>query len=126
MARQVMSERKAHVLTIFLFLIGLAILAYANVWWPPILLVIGIPLAFRQYLVGRRYDMALSLIVFIGGYVTVQFDLHLQITLPVLFTVGAIYILLREFFDRKHTEIESEEDQEKEIEEEHDDEEEDQ
>ena len=126
MARQVMSERKAHALTIALFLVGLAILAYVNVWWPPILLVIGIPLALRQYLVGRRYDMAISLIVFLGAYITIQFNLHLQITLPVLFTIGAIHVLIREFFAKRHTEIEREEDTEKEIEEEHEEEEEDQ
>ena len=121
-----MSERKAHALTIGIFLIGLAILAYANVWWPPILLVIGIPLALRQYLVGRQYDMAISLIVFLGAYITIQFDLHLQIALPVLFTIGAIHVLIREFLSRKHTEIEREKDSEKEIEEESNEEKEDQ
>lgn len=119
MAAQRMSKRKAHALSFALFLIGLAILTYIKIWWPAIMLVIGIPLALRQYLLGRTYDMIISLIVFLGVFITVQFSIKWDILLPILFTIGGIYIFFREFFGPKNNqEIEKEQDINKEIEEE--------
>ena len=118
MAKPVMSKKKAHVLSVVLFLIGLGILTYVKIWWPPIMLVIGLPMALRQYLVGRIYDMVITLIVFLGVYITVQFQIKWDLLLPILFTVGGIYIFFREFFEPKvSTEPEKEEDLNKEIEE---------
>ena len=48
------SRRRAKVLSFAIFLIGLAIVSYLNIWWPGIMLAIGIPLAMRQYLLGRH------------------------------------------------------------------------
>ncbi len=122
MAHPIMSKKKAHVLSVALFLIGLAVLTYLNTWWPAIMLAVGIPLALRQYLVGRRFDMTVSLIIFIGAFVTVQFNLPWKYLLPVLFTLGAIYIFFREFFGNKDIEEEIE-DENIEIEEEEEEEE---
>ena len=119
MAKKYMSKKKAHVLTFALFLVGLGILTFINTWWPAIMLVIGIPLALRQYLLGKIYDMAISLLVFIGVFITVQFKIQWNILLPILFTLGGIYIFFKEFFGPKEeTEKEREEDINKEIEEE--------
>lgn len=118
MAKKIMSQRKAHALSFALFLIGLAILTLSKIWWPAIMLVIGLPLALRQYLLGRMYDMIISLVVFIGVFITVQFQIKWDILLPVLFTIGGIYIFFREFFGPKNaSEAEEEEDKNKEIEE---------
>ena len=118
MAKQKLSKKKAQALTFALFLIGLAILTLTKTWWPPIMLVIGLPLALQQYLLGRFYDMIITLVVFIGVYITVQFQIKWDILLPVLFTIGGIYIFVREFFGLKETtEEEKEEDINKEIEE---------
>ena len=112
------SARTAKTLALVLFLIGLAILTYANAWWPGIMLAIGLPIAFRQYLVGRRYDMYVSLFVFIGVFVTVQFNIAWEVILPILFSLGAIYIFFREFIEsRTRTEAENEEELNAEIEE---------
>lgn len=82
------------------------------------MLVIGVPLAIRQYLLGRNYDMMVSLVVFVGTFVTVQYDMSWRIFLPILFTLGAVYILLREFLGEDGTsEADSEEDLNCEIEE---------
>lgn len=97
------SKKKAHSLSTALFLIGLAILAYTEVWWPGIMLAVGLPLAFRQYLLGRTYDMLISLLVFVGTFITVQFDISWRLFLPILFTLGALYILFREFFGPDET-----------------------
>ena len=99
MANLHMSKKKAKAYSLALFLVGLAIISYFRHWWPGIMLVIGIPLALRQYLIGRHYDMGVTLFVFIGVYVTVQFNISWEILLPILFTIGGIYIFFREYFE---------------------------
>jgi uncharacterized membrane protein len=118
MASQITSKKRAKALSFALFLIGLAALTYLQVWWPGIMLAIGLPLALRQYLLGRLYDMGITLFVFIGVFVTVQFDISWEIVLPVLFTLGGIYIFFREYLESKEaSEEEDEEDHNAEIEE---------
>lgn len=119
MAHPLTSRRRAQVFSTAIFLIGIAILVMTSAWWPGIMLVVGIPLAFRQYLLGRTYDMGISLLVFVGTFVTVQWDISWKVFLPVLFSLGAIYVLVREFVDNATTpEPEDEEDLNIEIEEE--------
>jgi hypothetical protein len=67
------------------------------------MLAIGIPLAMRQYLMGRHYDMLVSIFVFGGVFITVEFNVSWQIVLPVLFTLGGIYLLFREFIESNET-----------------------
>lgn len=119
MFKAITSKRKAQAVSTALFLLGLASLVFTDAWWPGIMLVVGLPLALRQYLLGRTYDMMITLLVFVGTFVTVQYDISWRIFLPVLFTLGALYILFREFFGPDETtEEEKEEDVEHEIEEE--------
>ncbi len=116
MARPSTSKRTAKVISLGCFLLGLAIVTYLGTWWPSIMLVVGIPLAIRQYLLGRHYDVGITLFVFIGVFITVQFDISWEILLPVLFTIGGIYIFVREFLER-HSESEDEEELNQELEE---------
>ena len=121
MAQRITSKKKALALSTALFLIGLAILIVTEAWWPGIMLAVGIPLALRQYLLGRTYDMCISLLVFVGTFVTVQFDISWRVFLPILFTIGAIYVLCREFMspdEEEEDEVEKDEDVQHEIEEE--------
>ena len=69
MHHPLVSRRRAKVFSVALFLIGLAIISYLHTWWPAIMLVLGLPLAFRQYLLGRFYDMVITLFVFVGVFV---------------------------------------------------------
>lgn len=108
MAR-IMSKKRARVLSVSLFLVGLAIVSYLGAWWPGIMLAIGIPLALRQYLMGRHYDMYVSLFVFIGVFVTVQFNISWEILLPVLFALGGVYLLFRELVESSPEPLEEEE-----------------
>jgi predicted membrane protein len=115
---RIASKRRAKALSVALFLVGLAIVAYLNAWWPGIMLAVGLPLALRQYLLGRHYDMGVSLFVFIGVFITVQFNISWEILLPVLFALGGIYILFREYLESKEEPMaEEEEDINQEIEE---------
>ena len=118
MASPITSKKKAQALSTALFLLGLAVLIFTEVWWPGIMLAFGLPLALRQYLLGKKYDMCITLLVFIGSFVTVQFDISWKVFLPILFSIGAIYILAREFLaPDEPTEKEKEEDIQHEMEE---------
>lgn len=119
MSHPKVSKRKAKVYSTVLFLIGLAIISYLHSWWPGIMLVTGIPLALRQYLLGRFYDVFVTLFVFLGVFITVLVNPSWDILLPVLFVVGAIYIFFREYLDSKTPDTdEEEEDLNEELEEE--------
>ena len=112
------SKKKAQALSTALFLLALAVLIVTENWWPGIMLAVGLPLALRQALMGRTYDMCISLLVFVGTFVTVQFNIAWKVFLPMLFSIGAIYILCREFLTPDEpTEEEKEEDTQHEIEE---------
>ncbi|MBS0627317.1 MAG: hypothetical protein JSS09_03800 [Verrucomicrobia bacterium] len=118
MSHLIVCRKKAKRLCFALFLIGIVCLSYTGVWWPGIMLAIGIPLSIKQYLLGKRYDVALTLFVFVGVFVTVQFDIEWKVLLPVLFTIGGIYILFRDLLETSlPTEREQEEDLNEEIEE---------
>lgn len=99
MPRPIVCQKKAKAFSFILFLIGVALLSYFHSWWPGIMLAVGIPLALKQYLLGRRYDVAVTLFVFLGVFVTVQFRIEWEVLLPVLFTIGGIYILCRDFLE---------------------------
>ncbi len=98
MRKILLSSNKSKAITGALFLVGLAILAFTGAWWPGIMLVIGIPLALRQFFLAKYYDMGISLIVFIGVFIVSSFSISERYFLPVLFIVGAIYIFFREYF----------------------------
>ena len=113
------SKKTAKNLSIAFFLVGLAIVTITGNWWPGLMLAVGIALAIRQYLLRRMFDMTVSLIVFLGVFFTVQFDISWQVVIPVLFTIGAIYLVWREYIENKIApEDEQEEDLNEEIEEE--------
>ncbi len=93
------SQRRAKTLSTSLFLIGLAIVSLTETWWPGMMLVVGIPLALRQYLLGHIYDACLSLAVFCGAFFVAGAGSTWEVVLPVLFIIAAIYILIQEFLN---------------------------
>lgn len=119
MNHPITSKKKAQAICTALFLIALAILIITDAWWPGIMLGIGLPLALRQFLLGRTYDMGITLLVFVGTFITVEYDISWRVFLPILFTIGAIYILAREYIESREEvdEAEKEEDTSHELEE---------
>lgn len=110
MNQPMITERKARTISIIILLFGLALIGSLGTWWPAIMLVIGFSLAIRQFLQCRYYDMTISLFVFVGVYITLQFSVSWDVLLPVLFTVGGLYLFFREFIlPRTQTEVEEEE-----------------
>jgi 4-hydroxybenzoate polyprenyltransferase len=113
------SNRRAGALSTALFLVGFAVILYIDSWWPGIMLVIGIPLALRQFLLGRYHDTIFTLCIFVGFFIIAQFNISWKILVPILFIMAAIYILCKEWIiSTTTTEDEKEEDLNKEIEEE--------
>ncbi len=99
MAHSMLSHRRAHVLAVSVFLTGLAVVSFMNAWWPGMLLVVGLPLALHQLLLGKRYDALISLIIFSGGFALWWLNLPTHILLPILFLTSALYLLFREWID---------------------------
>ncbi|MDN3506563.1 MAG: hypothetical protein P0S96_04975 [Simkaniaceae bacterium] len=111
MAKPVLMRKRAKIVALIVFLLALIIITFLGTWWPGIMLAVGLPLAILQYLQGRMYDMCVSLFVFVGAFITVQFNIKWEIFLPVLFAIGGIYIFFREFiYSRSEEEEKMEED----------------
>lgn len=119
MACALVSRKKARYIAFFLFLGLLVAISWSSYLWPGILLAICLPLSLRQYLLGRHFDAAISLFVFGGAFITVAFSISWEILLPILFSIGGLYIFFREFIlENELNESEKEEDKNHEIEEE--------
>ena len=123
MARPIMGKKTAHALSFVLFAIGIAALAYFQIWWPALILVLGLPIALKHYLCGEFFDAFLSLFIFFGLFITFQWQIKLNILLPIFFTISGIYIFFREFIGSKNkSDQDNREDGEEEYDEEKDEE----
>jgi 4-hydroxybenzoate polyprenyltransferase len=109
MAKPILAKNKAKAISTALFLIGLAIIFFTDSWWPGIMIVIGIPLALKQLLLGRHRDAAMSFFVFVGFFIIAQFNISWKVLIPILFVMAAIYILCKEWV-KEETEEETEDD----------------
>ena len=115
MSKPFVSLPKATQISTGLLLLGLAIIAYFDAWWPQIMLVIGVSLAVRQILVKKIYDGILSLVIFGGIFATLFYHLPY---LPVIFVIAGLYLLFKAASSRgPETEEEEEEETAKEMEE---------
>ncbi len=93
-----MSKRRADAFSTGAFLISLGILFFTNTWWPGILLAIWVLLGLRQFLRGRTYDLTITSIILLGLFITSFVRIDWSIFIPVLFVIGGIYIIFREYF----------------------------
>lgn len=113
-----LSKRKANAISNGIFLICLGVLFYTSAWWPGILVAIWALLATRQVLTRRFYDLFISSVILLGLFCVYYLKVTWDVLMPVLFVIGGIYIIFREFYQsREETEVEHIDDVEKEIEE---------
>lgn len=98
MGMPLMPKRKADAISNGIFLICIGILIYTGAWWPQILLAIWALLATRQYLTGRIYDLSITTLILLGLFMMTYFNVNWSILMPVLFVIGGIYIIFREYF----------------------------
>ena len=98
MAKALLSKKKADAVSNGIFLACLGILFYTNTWWPGILLAVWALLASRQFLTGRRYDILISSVILLGLFLVALLRINWDMLLPILFVVGGLYIIFREYF----------------------------
>lgn len=101
MGKSITSHRKAVSISAGVFLICLAVLSLTGYWWPGILLAIGIFAALKEFLRGRYYDLLLSILIFGGLFAVFTLNAGWAVIVPVLFTIGGIWILFRELTTRE-------------------------
>ena len=119
MTQPILCRRKATTISAALALAGLGIAGLSGHWWPSVMLAAGLPLALRQYLLRKYYDVAITLLVFIGAFVTASMDISLELILPIIFITSGIYIFFRDYLENSCLpEVEKEENLNEEIEEE--------
>jgi predicted membrane protein len=94
----ILPKRKSDAISNGVFLITLGILFFTNSWWPGILLALWAVLVVRQYFTGRYYDLIITSIILLGLFVINYFNIGWDILMPVLFVIGGIYIIFREYF----------------------------
>jgi hypothetical protein len=103
MVSSMVTKRKADAISNGAFLIGLGILLFTNAWWPGILLVLWTSLFLRQYLTGRFYDAFMSTFILIGLFIIAFIKINWSVLIPVLFVIGGIYLIFREYFYAEET-----------------------
>lgn len=119
MSKQIVSQKKASTAYLSIFLIGLGILIWTSYWWPGIMVVLGLAISVRQFLLGHNYDAWVSIGVFGAITFLSLFKINWDVILPVIFIVAGLYIFFRDFIDfETRSEMEIEEDLSIEIEEE--------
>lgn len=92
------THRRANTIANGAFLVCLGILFATDAWWPGILLALWITLVIRQYLSGRIYDLCISSAIFLSLFAISFFKWNWSFLMPVLFVVGGLYIIFREYF----------------------------
>lgn len=109
MNQPMMSKRKRNAISNGLFLASLGVLFYTNFWWPGILLSIWVALAARQFLSGRTFDLIITTIILVGIFLVSFLRITWDILMPVLFVLGGLYIIFREYFSEEEKEDETKE-----------------
>ena len=101
-------RKQAKIVSLIVFFLSIISVGILKYWWPGIMLTLGLPLAIFQYMQGRTYDTFITCFVFFGAWITIQFDIEWEILLPVLFSVGGIYLFFREWVESRTAKKENE------------------
>lgn len=91
------SKKKAEAISTGIFLIALGIIFYFNYWWPGILLALWAFLGSRQSLTGRHFDFFVSTVILLGLFAVITFNISWSVLGPLLFILGGIYLIFREY-----------------------------
>lgn len=103
MHKPLLSKNKADAISNGAFLVTLGMMIYANAWWPWILLALWVWVAIRQFFTGREYDLIVSSVILVGLFIVSFFEIKWSVLMPVLFVIGGIYIIFREYFFSQDT-----------------------
>lgn len=103
------SKRQAYAISNGVFFILLGILFYTDAWWPGILIAVGIMLTIRQYLTQRTVDLLITLVILAIIVLISITGIAFSVLLPLLFILGGLYIIFREYFFIERTRLETSE-----------------
>ncbi len=91
-------KRKADAISNGVFLILLGLLFYTQQWWPGLLFAIGLSLAIRHYLTGRRVNFFITLMLLgLLGVLTLAGQMF-SLLFPILFIGLGVYLIGKECF----------------------------
>jgi hypothetical protein len=122
MSKPILTEPRTKAVGLAVLLVGIAILAYTNWWWPGIVAVIGMSTIVKQLLRKKVYEAILSILIFGGISFTAIYKIGDKYFVPVILMIAALYVLFRAFFlSDQEDEIDREEEQNKELEEDQED-----
>lgn len=100
MAKPHTSNGVATLIGFLVFAILWGILAYYDLWWPGFILAFGLGLAVRNTMIGRLFETILDLAIFLPLFIFDRFNIGTEVlvSLPVIFLICAVYIILREVY----------------------------
>lgn len=95
----ILSHKKTRAFCVALFLVGMAFLTFYQSFWPWILVVIGVVLAFRSFALGKIYEAIFNFLTF--GTLTATYFLQISwsIVLPIILVVTAIFEIYKAYND---------------------------
>jgi len=99
--RSIMKKR-ANAISTAVLLLGLAFLAFYKIWWPGILLIVGIALCVRSFLQKQYGEFLANLFIFGGLYLFFQFPklVPSEHILPLILAGLGVIILIKELFTK--------------------------
>ena len=113
-----LSRRKTFWISTNLFIAGNLLAWYSGILWPGFLGVMGLTFGVRHYCAGRLYKATLTSSIFIGLFLLLWADIKMHVTIPIVFTIGAITLLFQELYSYRSPPIDPAEELKQEIEDE--------
>lgn len=97
MSFPILSEENADTVGKGVFLIGLGVLFLLNFWWPGILLVILAAMGVRHFLLGKFWELAILVALFVLLFVISFYHIEEMYIIPALLVIGGAYFIVRAF-----------------------------
>jgi predicted membrane protein len=101
MAREVRSQKPYNIVAAIIFIMGIGSFSYMGTlnWLPPLTIVVGLAIVIRQMLMGYHFDALVAAILFGACFLSSFLMLFARIFLPTFLILGAIYFIIRQFFN---------------------------
>lgn len=96
MVMQKVGKEKINCLAAGLFIIGMALMAYLQYsqLWVGIIVVTGITIVVRQFLLGEIVDMVAAIVFFLATFIVAFWDLNPNRVVPIILGIGGIYYIV--------------------------------
>ncbi len=97
------SPKICNTVAAIVFIVGIGVLSYMGVydWMPALALVTGIALLVRQALNMHHLDVIVTVLVFGALFFSSFMQFFARVFFPTFLMIGAVYYILRQFFEFK-------------------------